>query len=116
MISEYPAPQVLFAGLGAEGHTATEAAEQLAAALRQWCLAHEECRMLQLSVTPASPAAEGAGRGQSFGIMAIVAYVETGLTSADAAGAVAAALEEIHEAQVTDGERLPGESAGQASV
>jgi hypothetical protein len=115
MVSEYPAPQIHFAGLGAEGQTAAEAAEGLAAALRQWTSAHEECRVLQISVTPAL-GTFGTSPSPRFGVTAIVVYVETALTQADAAHAVAAALEEIHEAQTGDPERRMGDGPGRTFV
>lgn len=95
MLSEFPAPEVEFDGVGAEGETPAEAADHLARSLREWSAAHAECRILQLSVLPAAPPSGG----QGFGAMAIVAYTRTGLTPADAAEAVAAAVVEIHEAQ-----------------
>ncbi len=99
MLSEFSAPEIQFSGLGASGSTAAEAAERLAVLLRQWTAAHQGCRILQLSVLPAVAGASPATAAESFGAMALVAYTETGLTSEDAAEAVAAAVEEIRDAQ-----------------
>lgn len=113
MLSEHQAPEIHFAGLGSNAATAAEAAAQLAAALRQWCVGRDGCRVLQLSVLPAVPAPGVSAAGSSFGAMAIVAYVDGALSSESAAEAVAAAVEEIHDAQLVGGE--PGGSSPPAS-
>ncbi len=98
MISDYSAGQLHFAGVGAEGDSAATAATRLAEALRAWTAAHEECRIVQLSVT--GPAVGGTRTGAAtYALAAMIAYVEVGLSTADAAQAVAAAVDEIHEAQ-----------------
>ncbi len=104
MLSEHQAPEIQFAGLGSNAATAAEAAAQLATALRQWCVGRDGCRLLQLSILPAVPAPGVTGAGSSFGAMAIVAYVDGALSSESAAEAVAAAVEEIHDAQVAGGD------------
>jgi len=104
MLSEFPAHEIEFAGVGAEAASAAEAAVGLADFLRGWCTAHAAVRILQLSVMPATHS--GGDRG--FGAMALIAYTRTTLTELDAAVAVAAAVEEIHEAQAG------GEEADQA--
>lgn len=99
MLSEFPAPEIHFMGLGASGSTAAQAAERLALLLRQWTASHPTCRMLQLTILPAVPGQPSSNPEEAFGAMAIIAYAETGFTTADVAEAVAAAVEEIHGAQ-----------------
>ncbi len=108
MLSEFPAPEIHFRGLGASGSTAAEAAERLASLLRQWTASHPACRVLQLSILPAVPGQPAVGRDDAIGAMAVIAYTESGITTADVAEAVAAAVEEIHEAQAApDGPTEP---------
>jgi hypothetical protein len=103
MLSEHDAQEIRFAGLGANAATAAAAAEQLASALREWCARQEGCRLLQLSVLSAVPG--GTVQVFGYGAMAVIAYVEESLSNTSAARAVAAAVEEIHEAQAGATER-----------
>ncbi|HEY7293616.1 MAG TPA: hypothetical protein VH916_01190 [Dehalococcoidia bacterium] len=99
MLSEHEAAELRFAGFGAQGASAGEAAERLAGELQRWAQQHEHSRIVQLSVQPAG---QGGG-AQPFGLGALVVYLDGALDSADAAEAVAAAVEEI---QKTQSERL----------
>jgi hypothetical protein len=96
MLSEYPAGDLRFEGLGADGATVEEASQQLAGALARWAEVHSECRLIQLAVLPAAPASGG----RSHAAMAVLTFVEPALDGDATAAAVAAAVEEIHEAQV----------------
>ena len=95
MLSEHEAGALRFAGVGAQGASAAEAAAQLADELRRWVEEHEHSRIAQLAVQPA-----GQGGGpQPFGLAALIVYTDGALDNADAAEAVAAAVEEIQNAQ-----------------
>ena len=103
MISEYPAGELKFAGVGVSDRgSADDAAIDLAAALAAWSAAHPNDRIVQLSVLPAtsSGGARGAGTSHSYAAMALITYVSSALDGGTAAEAVAAAVEEIHVAQV----------------
>ena len=100
MLSDHQAGELRFAGVGAQGTSADDAAQQLATALRDWSGRHSECRIEQLCILPAVPAAVGsAAASHPFGAVALLVYVESSLTPRDAAEAVAAAVEEIRDAQ-----------------
>lgn len=98
MLSDHQAPELHFAGLGAGGATAAEAAEALAAELRRWTAEHEDCRMVQLAVTPA-PTAATHPEAPAFNLSALIVYLNGALGSEDAAQAVAAAVQELQQAQ-----------------
>ncbi len=95
MLSEHEAGELRFAGVGAQGASAAEAAARLAEALHGWVEQHEHSRIAQLTVQPAGQD----GGPQPFGLAALIVYTEGVLDSADAAEAVAAAVEEIQNAQ-----------------
>jgi hypothetical protein len=103
MLSEHTAGGLHFAGLGASGDTAAIAAQRLAAELQRWAQQHEHCRVLQLSVQPAPQP----GTAEPCGLSALIVYSDGGLNSADAAEAVAAAVEEIQQAQIERGDAEP---------
>ncbi len=105
MLGDFAANEIHFTGLGASGATAAEAAERLALTLRQWSVSHPSSRVLQLSILPVASGQSVAGSAESFGAMAVIAYAETGIRPEDMASAVAAAVEEIHVAQVVPDER-----------
>ena len=115
MLSEFPASEIRFTGLSAGGTTAGEAAAALAAVLEQWASSRENMRLLQLTVHPPS-AAIGAGREAGFEATATIVYVDTGLKVEDMAEAVAAAVEEIHEAQVAVDDLSPIEDEDRTGV
>src|SRR5262249_9140047 len=101
MIGEYPADELEFEGIGVSGSSTAEAAQLLAEALTRWGATHAQARIVQLDMPPAvqdRPAADKGGA--SFAAMALITYVSPVLDGAAAAEAVAAAVEEIHEAQV----------------
>src|SRR4051794_32323574 len=101
MLSEFQAGELRFDGLAASGESAAEAGARLAEALRGWVQAHASSRVVQLSVVPAVPeGASAAGGGSAYATLALVTYVDSALEAGTAARAVAAAVEEIHEAQV----------------
>lgn len=91
MLSDHDASDLHFEGLGAQAATAAAAASELAATLQRWTADHRGVRIEQLSVAPYA----------ADGVLALVAYTEDVLPS-DAQEAVAAAVEEIHEAQHND--------------
>jgi hypothetical protein len=109
MLSDHQAPDLHFAGLGAEGSTAAEAAELLALALRHWAVDHDGCRIVQLTILPAAAAPVGAAASPAaaFGASAMIIYIDGALGTADVAEAVAAAVEEIQQAQVVRPEDDP---------
>jgi hypothetical protein len=101
MLGDYEAGEIRFAGLGADGLSAESVAALLAASLTRWAEAHAGSRIQQLSVLPAwqMPGTSGVS---SCGAMALIAYTEGTLEPIAAAQAVAAAVEEIHEAQTLE--------------
>jgi|SRR5579885_451374 len=106
MLSEHEAGELRFAGIGAQGASAAEAATRLAEELRGWTEQHEHSHVMQLSVQPAG---QGGG-SQPFGLAALIVYTEGTLDSAAAAEAVAAAVEEIQNAQTDRLENEPPRS------
>lgn len=94
MLSEHEAAELRFAGVGAQGANAEEAAVKLAEALQGWAQQHEHSRIAQLTIQPA-----GQSGPQPFGLAALIVYTDGALDRADAAEAVAAAVEEIQNAQ-----------------
>jgi len=101
MLSDHQAIELHFAGVGASGPTAPAAAEALALALRQWTAAHDDCRVVQLTVTPA-PVAAAPADTPAFNLCALIVYLNGALGSEDMAQAVAAAVQELHQAQAPE--------------